>query len=56
MCSNISYMNIDQDSVLRENTILIVIYCLSKYHMNWRLSPVLLEREKNKNFDKLIDK
>ena len=44
MRSNISYMTINQDSVFRENTILIVNYCLSKYHMNWRLSPVLLEK------------
>ena len=47
-------MNINQDSVLKENTILIVIYCLSQYHLNhvnWRLSPVLLEI-----FYKLIDK
>ena len=44
-------MSINQDSVFRENTILIVNYCLSKYHMNWRLSPVLL---KNRKFNKLI--
>ena len=28
MCSNISYMSINQDSAFRENTILIVNYCL----------------------------
>ena len=53
MCSNIKYMNINQDSVLRKNTILIIIYCLSKYQMGAESSFI---REKKKNFDKLIDK
>ena len=33
MCSNISYLNINQDSVLRENIIITVISCLSKYQL-----------------------
>ena len=37
-------MNINQDFVLRDNKILVVIYCRSKYHLNWRLNPVLLEK------------
>ena len=49
------YMNINQYSVKRVNTILIVIYCLWKYQLNWRLSPVLLEIKKQE-LDKLIDK
>ena len=32
--------------------ILNVVYCLSNYHLNWRLCPVMLE----KNADKLIDR
>ena len=54
--SNISYMNINRDSILRENTILSVIYCLLKYHLNWRLSPGLLEKKNKQDFDKLIEK
>ena len=53
MCSNISYIYINLDSALRENTVLIVIYCLSKYQLE--AEPSFIGKKTHKNFDKLID-